>query len=299
MTTGGRGLLLGAAALLLLPLLVGCGGCMSPPQPEKAKPVYIAFGPIQSPEPPARAFERSEHFEPIPKPGPNDWLAAHPEVGQRFEELVASRPNKPDGARRKLYFQPLGEFKKDAGPSLERLERFASAYFAMEVEIRPPLAIEGLEITARKNPHTGGRQLLTRDIMALLSKRLPDDAYAMLGITMSDLYPEPTWNFVFGQASLRERVGVYSFARYDPRFYGEARGSDWEALMLRRSLKVLAHETGHMFGIHHCTFYSCVMNGSNHLEETDWQPLHLCPVDLRKLHWSIGFDVLDRYKKLR
>jgi len=54
-----------------------------------------------------------------------------------------------------------------------------------------------------------------------------------------------------------------------------------------------------MFGIHHCTFYSCLMNGSNHLEETDSQPLHLCPVDLRKLHWSVGFDVVDRYEKLR
>jgi archaemetzincin len=135
--------------------------------------------------------------------------------------------------------------------------------------------------------------------MALLTKQLPDDAYAMLGITMIDLYPDPKWNFVFGQASLRERVGVYSFARYDPRFYDEERASDWEALMLRRSLKVLAHETGHMFGIQHCTVYSCLMNGSNHLEEADAQPLHLCPVDLRKLHWSVGFDVVDRYKRLR
>jgi archaemetzincin len=33
---------------------------------------------------------------------------------------------------------------------------------------------------------------------------------------MEDLYPEPSWNFVFGQASLNERVGVYSFARYGP-----------------------------------------------------------------------------------
>jgi archaemetzincin len=275
---------------------------MSPAPPEKRaapQPPSAAVPSRAAPDPNARAFEPSDHFERIPKPGPNDWLAAHPEVGQRFEEFVASRPNKPDGARRKLYFQPLGEFKKEGSPSLDRLERFTKAFFGMEVEIRPPLALEGLKIKERKNPHTGSRQLLTGDILALLGERLPGDAYAMLGITMVDLYPEPTWNFVFGQASLKERVGVYSFARYDPRFYGEARKSDWEALMLRRSLKVLAHEAGHMFGIHHCTFYSCVMNGSNHLEETDWQPLHLCPVDLRKLHWSIGFDVLDRYKKLR
>jgi archaemetzincin len=41
------------------------------------------------------------------------------------------------------------------------------------------------------------------------------------------------------------------------------------------------------------------MNGSNHLEEADARPLHLCPVDLRKLQWSIGFDVVERYRRLR
>jgi archaemetzincin len=115
---------------------------------------------------------------------------------------------------------------------------------------------------------------------------------------MEDLYPEPSWNFVFGQASLHDRVGVYSFARYDPAFYGEARTSGYELLLLRRSCKVLAHETGHMFGLTHCTFFNCLMNGSNHLAESDRRPLHLCPVCLRKLQWSIGFDVFARYTAL-
>src|SRR5204862_2614996 len=106
------------------------------------------------------------------------------------------------------------------------------------------------------------------------------------------------WNFVFGQASVRERVGVYSFARYDPAFYGEARPPGYETLLLRRSCKVLAHETSHMFGLAHCTFFNCLMNGSNHLAESDRRPLHLCPVCLRKLQWSIEFDVLERYRSL-
>lgn len=38
--------------------------------------------------------------------------------------------------------------------------------------------------------------------------------------------------------------------------------------------------------IQHCIFFHCVMNGSNHLAETDSQPLHICPIDLRKLHYS-------------
>jgi len=58
---------------------------------------------------------------------------------------------------------------------------------------------------------------------------------------MEDLYPDPHWNFVFGQASLRDRVGVFSFARYDPAFYGESRGSQCRQLLLWRSAKVLVH----------------------------------------------------------
>ena len=40
------------------------------------------------------------------------------------------------------------------------------------------------------------------------------------------------------------------------------------------------------------------MNGSNHLAESDRRPLHLCPVCLRKLQSSIGFDVVERYREL-
>jgi archaemetzincin len=46
-----------------------------------------------------------------------------------------------------------------------------------------------------------------------------------------------------------------------------------------------------MFGIQHCVFFNCLMNGSNHLDESDQRPLHLCPVCLRKLHHSIRFDL--------
>jgi archaemetzincin len=95
-----------------------------------------------------------------------------------------------------------------------------------------------------------------------------------------------------------ERVGVYSFARYDPAFYGEPRGKDYPALLLQRSIKVLTHETGHMFGLTHCIYFHCVMNGSNHLQESDRRPLHLCPVCLRKLQFSVGFDVVKRYEAL-
>ena len=37
----------------------------------------------------------------------------------------------------------------------------------------------------------------------------------------------------------------------------------------------------------HCTAFRCLMNGSNHQEERDSRPLHLCPVCLRKLCWNL------------
>jgi len=162
----------------------------------------------------------------------------------------------------------------------------------------PTLDLAQVDITSRLHPATGGLQLLTTSILKLLRHRLPADGFALLGITMIDLYPEPAWDFVFGQAAVQDRVGVYSFARYDPRFYGQRPSMESHQLMLRRSCKVLAHETGHLFGIDHCIWYHCLMNGSNHIAEADARPLHLCPVDLRKLHWSVGFDVVERYRRL-
>jgi archaemetzincin len=178
------------------------------------------------------------------------------------------------------------------------LREFAAAFFALEVAVLPSVAVTAGEVATRRNPYTRQLQLLTADILALLRRRLPADAYALLGITMEDLYPDESWNFVFGQASSRDRVGVFSFARYDPHFSGERRPGDRLALLLLRSLKVLAHEATHMFGVAHCLFFHCLMNGSNHLGESDARPLHLCPVDLRKLHDSIGFDVVARYRDL-
>ena len=115
---------------------------------------------------------------------------------------------------------------------------------------------------------------------------------------MSDLYPEPGWNFVFGEATLDERVGVYSLVRYFPGFTGEKDTPAARTLGLLRSFKVLSHETGHMFGLHHCARFECLMNGSNSLDETDRSPATLCPVCLKKLAWNLHFDMRRRYASL-
>jgi archaemetzincin len=267
--------------------------------PTKPKEILHAIGKTDGlPKTLQRSLNPDNHFELLPAPKPGDWLAEHPEDGQTFDQFVDCDPNKPDVTRSKIYLQPLGTFPEGLSPSVEALRTYAATFFAMEVTVLPPLSAGGPSTRTRVNPYTGNRQILTTDILDLLRKRLPKDGFCTLAITMNDLYPDPWWNFVFGQASLRDRVGVFSFARYDPAFYGEKQGKDYKEILLRRSCKVLAHEMAHIFSLEHCIFFMCLMNGSNHLEESDARPLHLCPVCLRKLQLSIGFDVVERYREL-
>ena len=67
----------------------------------------------------------------------------------------------------------------------------------------------------------------------------------------------------------------------------------------RRTLATASHELGHILTMHHCTAFRCLMNGSNHQEERDRRPLHLCPVCLRKLCWNLQAEPIPYLAKLK
>jgi archaemetzincin len=266
--------------------------------PEFAERIQAIGCPETLPPSDRKALDPGDDFESIRLPKPGDWLAEHEEPGQTFEDFTLAPRNVPDRTRNKVYLQPLGEFPEDGSPSLDILKEYAAAFFMLEVEMLPALddALPGF--TNRVNHLTGTRQILTADVLADLKTRLPRDGFCLLAITMKDLYPHPSWNFVFGQAAIYDRVGVFSFIRYDPAFYGGKRDGDYQRLILERSCKVLTHEIGHMLSLAHCIFFQCAMNGSNSLQESDSRPFFLCPACLHKMQSSIGFDYLDRYGKL-
>lgn len=246
-----------------------------------------------------RAFTDAGEFEAKKEPGGLDWLATHEEDGQTFYQYLSSSPNRPGAVRKKLYILPIGGFEKGIAPDLELLRAYTAAYYhPMPVEMLPVTADKEVRAQERVNSSSGKKQWKSGDIIDWMAGKLPADGYAMLAVTMTDLYPEESWNFVFGQASIRGRVGVFSFARYHPSWDGGRADASTGALVLRRAAKVLTHEMGHMFGIRHCIHYECNMNGANNLEEADSTPMELCPVCLRKLHFAIRFDPVERYEEL-
>jgi len=59
----------------------------------------------------------------------------------------------------------------------------------------------------------------------------------------------------------------------------------------------MVHETCHMFGMKHCIYYECTMNGTNG-ESTGKGTKALCPVCYKKLKRNVKFDTVERMKGL-
>lgn len=226
-------------------------------------------------------------------PGRYDWLAQHKESGQDFGDYTTSKPAVPDKKHPYIYILLLGDFTDDQKKIVQDTARYIEIYFQMPVKFAKPLALSLIpEDKKRVHPETGDRQILAPYVIDdLLKPRMPKDAFAYVAFTSSDLWPGENWNFVFGLASMEDRIGVWSIYRNgDPQK---------EYLMvLRRTIQTGTHEIGHLFGLDHCIYFECNMNGSNSRQEGDQRPLWECPVCLRKLTWAIKFDPVERYRKL-
>ncbi|HYJ42024.1 MAG TPA: archaemetzincin [Steroidobacteraceae bacterium] len=235
-------------------------------------------------------------FKPKRPPVPGDWLETHKEPGQTYQQFRAITPTPAASRYSTLRIVPIGTLSDGQQEVVNVVIDFLQPFFGLELAISPAVPIDAIpEDSTRRQSLDGPPQLLTTYLLnsVLLPLRQPADA-AVLAITAADLWPGPGWNFVFGQASLKERVGVWSMARN-----GDADGrADMRKLCALRTTMTATHETGHMFGIRHCIAYECGMNGSNHSEERDRQPLEFCPECQPKLWWTCALDPLERSRAL-
>lgn len=238
---------------------------------------------------------RSLHTAPG-EPQPGDWLALYDEPGQTFREYLDCDRAGPTEKRRVIYLQPLGPFTDPHREIIKATGDFLARYFQLPVKLRPDWPASRVPRSARRrHPTQGTEQMLTSYVLdELLLPALPADAAAMIALTVTDLWPGEGWNYVFGEASTEDRVGVWSLRRYgDP-----SKNKDAFLLCLRRAIATASHEVGHMFSMDHCTRYQCNMGGSNSLEESDRGPLALCPECLAKLCWATGAAPARRFEQL-
>ncbi len=164
-------------------------------------------------------------------------------------------------------------------------------------------------LRTRYDRTSGHSQICVDNVLNILKRSVPSDAHCLVAITLHDFYSDESDLFIAGLAHVNCHVAAFSFFRYDPRLeHSEEFWYDWRLkksksktmskIILLRSCRLLTHEIGHLFGIDHCIYYGCLMNGSGHLEEDFSQPLFLCPIDLRKLSRLVGFDVIQRYEQM-
>jgi archaemetzincin len=264
---------------------------------------------------PRGAFVLEPHlYAPVPTPGMSDWLANHKEDGQTVAQFVGREtPNAPRGRRDVAYVLPLGHFPEasEGWPvDMAALASYAQAFFGAARAAVRVLPETPLETAGGVRSRTRGRttQYNAKDILFWLNtdqaRQLPgrdqDRELLCIAFTMEDLFPEDSWNFVFGISRPVRGVAAHSFARLSPLFEMHRREfRDTEkGQFLLRCMKIMTHEMAHLFGLKHCVFSHCLMNGVNHMDELDSSPLHLCPICLKKLWLNNKFHVASRYRDL-
>lgn len=230
------------------------------------------------------------------KPKPGEWLFEHKEAGQSFAEYLQSQPVRRSREWNTIHICVIGEVTSDQQRVIDITRDYLAVVFDTPVKVGKPVPLSEIPASARRtNRQTEADQILSTYVLDdVLKVNRPGNALASLAFTSNDLWPGKGWNFVFGQASLRERTGVWSIHRFgDP-----SRNDQAFQQCLHRTLGTAAHETAHILSMPHCKTFECSLNGSNNLTEADQKPLHLCPICQRKLCWNLQVDPVTYLGKL-
>lgn len=232
----------------------------------------------------------------LDEPKFGEWRYHHDDPEQRFDHYLETRPTIKTSQRHTIYLSNIGDFNEEQDRIFSQVKEYMNAFFQMKIKVLKNIKVEELPKHAKRiNSYTGNEQLNSIFILNnTLRKRLPSDASALLCLSAKDLWPGNDWNFVFGQASIQNRVGVWSIFRFgDPEL-----GNEEFTQCFRRTIKTALHETCHMFSLRHCVIFSCLMGGSNSLEESDERPIHLCSECNAKLCYATQADPIERYLAL-
>ena len=280
------------------------------------------------------SHDYKKFYQEIPRPQKNDWLMDHKEYGQTYHEFLNKQYFPIQKGKDIIYIAPLTFNLNDCFDQsfITGLVLLCQSYFYdMKIKIlEMSLNLEGVEFRRYED---GFYQLNANTLIEKLFFQMPDDAHCLVCITDVDLYndvrvikprdyiytPPPYKNdFCYELNSFKHKVGVLSLARFDPLYIIDDPPDSENCriklyfILMKRISKMLIKNICHMFGLKNCIFFSCVMNGFNHMSEFDLRPMEICPVCLRKLFTSItrkyerleegratnGFHIIERFRKL-
>jgi archaemetzincin len=229
------------------------------------------------------------------EPRPGEWLTDHPEKGQTLAQYKKTNPVTVNETQNCIYIQPIGTFTTQQKKVVDYTVQYVNLFFGLKTIQLPVIAEESIPKEYKRVIDGLNEQLDASYINnSILPKIMPKNGIVIMAITAKDLYPDPTWNYVFGLANYKNRTGVSSIYRYiDPDFSRTA-----YSLCLKSLIKTSTHEIGHMFSMRHCIHAVCLMNGVNSLTEADTKPTVLCSECLQKLHWNLHFDNPKRFRFL-
>eukprot|EP00768_Dysnectes_brevis_P008163 gnl/Dysnectes_brevis/7235_a11948_298.p1 GENE.gnl/Dysnectes_brevis/7235_a11948_298~~gnl/Dysnectes_brevis/7235_a11948_298.p1 ORF type:complete len:295 (+),score=-8.91 gnl/Dysnectes_brevis/7235_a11948_298:45-929(+) len=238
------------------------------------------------------------HFAPMPPIRDGDWLDEHDEKGQTLSQYISRKPVRPLGKRSIINILLIGSFTDLQLSIIDITIEYMKVFFCRQVEVLDHVSSSIVPSTARRfnddddDDSHQHEQLLTKWILKYLKTRLPHSAACLIAFSAMDLYPRPSWNFVYGQASLKGRVGVWSIYRNgDPE-------TEYQ-LVLKRTLQTGVHETAHMFTFKHCIYHGrCGMRGANGRDESDYKSLHFCRICAAKLCFCLRERPVGRYRRL-
>lgn len=233
-----------------------------------------------------------KYYNKFDPPEKFDWQYIMREKHQSIYKYISGKITTINKTRNKIYIQPLIYNKKlqDYELLLEYITIFfqlEAIFFQLEAILLDPINID--TITSKKRIIENINQYSAIEIRKVLQKLLPSDAFCLIALTDVDLY-STGYNFVFGEASYDDRVGVLSYLRFDKIFMDKLIVKDLSTIkrkintennkkkekliellglckrelklngkLINRLLKLITHEILHMFSIEYCIKYNCNM----------------------------------------
>jgi archaemetzincin len=215
-----------------------------------------------------------------------------------FREYTAGLHRRPVPGRRTVYLVPLGPQDDRTRRRIARIRDFLAVYLTLPVILLPDQDLDGCTSRAATVAGRTVRQYEAGEILrARLRPRLTGDALAVVGLATQDLYSETVdWDSVAHFSEAGKGLAVCGLARTFPEFFRREAAADGAYRDLRLAFGMAADVTCRAVGLTPCRKYYCVMNQARRSSTTE--PLHLCPDCLRKLRWTLGFDLIERYERL-